>query len=65
MELGHAVFVPLSEGPLQHLAWHHTSSEVCTEVSAVVALGDETSAPLICGPCAMAVCVRGSPVLGL
>lgn len=65
VELGHAVFVPLFEEPLHHLAWHHMSSEVCTEVSAAVALGDETSGPLICGPCAMAVCVRGSPILGL
>lgn len=65
MELCHAVFVPLSEAPVRHLAWHLMSSEVCTEVSAAVAPGDRLSAPLILGPCAMAVCVRGSPVLGL
>ena len=65
VELCHAVFVPLSEGPVRHLAWHLMSSEVCTEVSAAVAPGDGLSAPLVLGPCAMAVCVRGCPVLGL
>lgn len=47
------------------LAWHLTSSAVCTEVSAAVAPGDGRLAPLVLGPCAVTVCVRGSPVLGL
>lgn len=61
MELCHAVFVPLSEGPVRHLAWHLTSSEV----PAAVAPGDGPSAPLVLSPCAMAVCLRGSPLVGL
>lgn len=61
MELCHAMFVPLSEEPVRHRAWHLMSSEVCIRVPEAVAL----TAPLVLGPCAMAVCVRGSPVLGL
>lgn len=47
------------------LTWHLTSSAVCTEVSAAVAPGDKPPAPLVLGPCAVTVCVRASPVLGL
>lgn len=63
VELCRAMFVPLSKGPVWHFAWHLMGSEVCTKVSAVRAPRKGPSAPLVCGPCAMAVCVRATPFL--
>lgn len=59
VELCRAMFVPLSKG--RHFAWHLMGSEVCTKVSAVQAPRKGPSTPLVCGPCAMAVCVRATP----
>lgn len=59
VELCCALFV----GPVRHFAWHLMGSEVCTEVSAVVAQRKGLCAPLVLGPCAMAVCVRAAPFL--
>lgn len=59
VELCCALFV----GPVRHFVWHLMGSEVCTEVSAVVAQRKGLCAPLVLGPCAMAVSVRAAPFL--